>query len=161
MDKITPSQSNTRTVDISVTQWHELAHEGIFAPVTIKLYGSSMQPTIKREKDFVTIVPLNRALKKGDVVLFARKDGAYVVHRVWKAKNNTVTTVGDHCADCDAPMPLDCVWGLAIRVEKNGKIISLDSANARAYGKLLMHTRRLRFNCRRITGFCKRIFKKR
>ena len=51
---------------IGIDAWCVLAKEECAPPVTIPLEGSSMMPLIRRSMDPVTIVPLQRPLKKGD-----------------------------------------------------------------------------------------------
>ena len=55
---------------MSIAQWRALAGEGTVIPMRIPLEGDSMRPLIRRGRDPVTIVPLSRALKRGDVVCF-------------------------------------------------------------------------------------------
>ncbi len=138
-------EKSIRTLSISVEQWHELALEGISTAITLKLDGESMRPLIRKQKDSVTILPVSRQLKKGDIVLFARNDGVYVVHRIYKIIDNEVITVGDNCIEFDAPMPVSSVLGMVVRLERNGKIFNLDSLSSRVYGILRMSTLPLRF----------------
>jgi phage repressor protein C with HTH and peptisase S24 domain len=45
--------------------------------------GSSMEPFLKGGRDRVTLVPPGaRPVRRGDVVLFQRDCGAFVLHRV-------------------------------------------------------------------------------
>lgn len=138
---------------LSVEEWHGLALDGANIPVTLKLDGGSMRPLIRKQQDSVTVVPVFRPLKKGDIVLFVRIDGAYVIHRVWKIKGETVTTLGDACVDFDAPMSVFQVWGIAVREERNGKTLNLDSALSRAFGVLRMLTRPVRSAWKKVLKF--------
>ena len=88
-------------ISLSVDEWHEIALEGTKIPVTLKLNGESMRPLIRKQRDSVTVIPVYRKLKKGDIVLFKRFDSAYVVHRVNKIDGQSVTTVGDNCTEFD------------------------------------------------------------
>lgn len=126
------------TRQISVEAWHTLAKEGSAIPIQITLDGDSMRPLIRRQKDKVTIVPLTRPPKRGDIVLFADSAGRYVVHRVWKSKGEFVVTLGDHCTKPDAPLRYDQIWGLVTGVKRGNHSISLNTPIARAYGKLWM-----------------------
>ena len=146
-------QNGAEVLDVSVAEWHELALGGADIPVTLRLNGCSMQPLIRKQRDAVTVVPVGRTLRKGDIVLFARSDGAYVVHRVRKIKGETVLTLGDNCVDFDAPMPASQVWGLAVCLERNGKKIRLDSAFSRACGRLRMATRPVRLLWKKLLRF--------
>ena len=129
---------------ISVEEWYKLSASGTEIPVTLKLNGESMRPLIRKQRDAVTVVRVCRELKRGDVVLFLRKDGAYVVHRIWKIKGESIVTAGDNCVECDAPVSASDIRGIVIKAERNGKIINLDSAVSRAFGILWQMTRPLR-----------------
>lgn len=128
--------SNTRS--ISVEAWHRLALEGSWIPIQIPLDGDSMQPWIRRQRDLVTIVPLQRPVRRGDIVLFADDAGRYVVHRVWKQKDGFVITLGDHCTKPDHPLRPEQIWGLVTKVTRGGWTIPVDNAPARNFGRFWM-----------------------
>lgn len=153
---------NTRSIPIG--EWVALAREGAAPPVTIPLEGSSMQPLIRRSLDPVTIVPLQRPLKKGDVVLFTTRPGRYVVHRVWKLENDRLQTLGDNCRNPDGWMPYDCVIGQAVSFRRNGRKYPLDSSGARLWGWLwmvLFPIRKMYYRARSLAGKCyRKLFEK-
>ena len=78
---------------ISIEQWLELAKDGTEIPIQITLDGYSMQPFIRKGQDIVTILPVNRPLRWGEVVLLRRQDGTYIVHRICCVKDDMVQTV--------------------------------------------------------------------
>lgn len=123
---------------LSIAQWRALALQGIVLPMRIPLDGDSMRPLIRRNRDRVTIVPLARPLRLGDVVLFEYPAGRYVVHRVRRIHGEQVQTLGDHCWNPDAWMPHTCVLGLAIQVERGKRTIPLDCPFMRALGRIWM-----------------------
>lgn len=109
---------------LSIPEWHQMAMDGNAPPVRIPLNGYSMFPLIRRGRDFVTIIPLDRRLMLGDIVLIAEPDtGRYVMHRVWEIQDDQVLTWGDHCAGPDRWSPLDMIWGRAIRIERGNRVI--------------------------------------
>lgn len=62
-------------------------------PVPVK--GNSMRPFL-RSADFAYLTALPEKLKRGDIVLFQRKDGQYVLHRVYKLqKDGAFLMLGD------------------------------------------------------------------
>ena len=123
---------------ISIAQWRALAQRGVVLPMRIPLDGDSMRPLIRRGRDRVTIVPLSRPLRRGDVVLFEYPAGRYVVHRVYRMRDESVRTLGDHCWNPDPWMPRACVLGLAIQFERDGRTIRLDNRPARRMGRIWM-----------------------
>lgn len=129
-------------------------------PVTICLEGDSMRPLIRRGRDHVTIIPLVRPLKVGDVVLFQGGSQRFVVHRVYKLREDAVCTLGDNCWTPDGWMPLSQVWGLVIRMERNGRTWSLDCTASRAFGKIWMFLHPLRLLYKRLRHFAGKCYRK-
>lgn len=148
-----PFKEETRR--ISIAQWHALARSGTVLPMRIPLDGDSMRPLIRRNRDLVSIIPLTRPLKRGDVVLFEYPAGRYVVHRVRRMKESHVQTLGDHCWNPDPWMPQDCVLGLVTEAERNGRRIPFDTPFARGLGRVWMAglpLRRLWWKCKALAG---------
>lgn len=144
---------------LSILQWCELSRQGGAPPVTIRLDGDSMRPLIRKNRDEVTIVPLVRPLKKGDVVLFQGGKGQYVVHRVWKMHRGHVRTLGDNCWQADPWMPQERVLGQAVRVQRDGRNIRLDGASSRVIGRMWMTFRPVRNQWRRCRAFAARTYR--
>ena len=126
--------------EVSIQQWYELVQQGLLCSVEIVLAGSSMQPLIRRNHDIVTIVPVNRPLRRGDVVLLRRSDGVYVGHRICSIKKASCQTLGDRCLRKDAPISISDVLGLAEIVKKDGKSIFPNRGSLRILGLLWLHT---------------------
>lgn len=123
---------------LSVEAWISMCQEGIFTAVRIPLAGTSMYPLVRINRDYVTIVPLKRALKKGDIVLFLRQDGAYVVHRVRRCSGENVQTLGDNCRYPDAWIAQKDVYGLITRVERGKLCLQVDTPFWRGLGRIWM-----------------------
>ena len=149
---------------ISMAAWCALAAEGAAPPVTICLEGDSMRPLIRRGRDPVTIVPLQHALRKGDVVLFTLGDERYVVHRVWKIDKDRVRTFGDNCVNPEPWFPLEQVLGQVVRFKRGGRSHRLDTPAARLWGRAWMACAPVRIayrRCRSLAGRClRRLFPK-
>ena len=59
--------------------------------------GNSMYPTLRHQKDAVFLSPVTAPLKKGDLILYKRADGQYILHRiVTKPKNGAFICSGDN-----------------------------------------------------------------
>jgi len=112
---------------LSVTEWHQMVMDGSAPPMRIVLNGWSMYPLIRIRRDYVTIVQPGIRPAIGDIVLFSdpNKEGRYVVHRVWKRneKKGSVLTWGDNCQRPDEWIPLECIWGKVILIERNNRKI--------------------------------------
>ena len=57
--------------------------------------GTSMLPTIRPNRDSILLVYPNE-LKIGDIVLYKRKDGTFVLHRIIDISNDSFTMRGDN-----------------------------------------------------------------
>lgn len=143
---------------IPMEAWCRLAREGCAPPVTICLEGDSMRPLIRRGKDPVTIIPLQRPLIKGDVVLF-RLGERYIVHRVWKLRDDMVRTFGDNCWNPEPWFPVNQVLGQVVRYVRDGRTHRLDTPSARAWGRLWMAIHPFRICYKQLRAFAGRCYR--
>ena len=56
--------------------------------------GSSMHPLFHNRRDKVILTP--RAVKRPDIILYRRDNGAYVLHRIVREKNDIFIVTGDN-----------------------------------------------------------------
>lgn len=125
---------------LAIPEWHQMALEGKAPPVRITLNGNSMFPLIRWGKDYVTIVPLDRELMLGDIVLIAELNtGRYVMHRVWEIRENQIRTWGDNCWEPDPWVPTDAIWGRAILIEHGRREIKTDPRKGLRWAKFWRH----------------------
>ena len=62
-------------------------------PVPVK--GVSMRPFL-RTGDYAYLIPLPEKIRRGDILLFQRENGQYVLHRVYKLRRDgSVLMLGD------------------------------------------------------------------
>ena len=65
--------------------------------VRVRVKGNSMWPFFVNGRDSVFFEALpNRSLRSGDILLYQRKNGRYVMHRLYAVKNDSLTFVGDN-----------------------------------------------------------------
>lgn len=63
--------------------------------VPVPIRGDSMRPFL-RGGDFVYLQALTQPLRPGDIALYQRPEGKYVVHRVYKVKSDgSILMLGD------------------------------------------------------------------
>ena len=74
--------------------------------------GYSMYPLIVPDRDEVIISPLKKKIRRGDVLLFRRKSGKLVLHRVIKVKESKLYFVGDNQTEIEGPIDLSQVLGI-------------------------------------------------
>ncbi len=80
--------------------------------VTFTTHGKSMRP-ILNDGDSVTVKKADK-YKVGDVVLYRKPDGKFVLHRIIGLKKDTVYTQGDSLHEKDEPITVDAILGKAI-----------------------------------------------
>ena len=74
--------------------------------------GYSMYPLIVPDRDEVIISPLKKKIRRGDVLLFRRKSGKLVLHRVIKVKESKLYFVGDNQTEIEGPIDPSQVLGI-------------------------------------------------
>ncbi len=123
-------------MSLSIPEWHRMALEGAAPPVRILLNGGSMNPLIRWNKDYVTIIPPDRELIPGDIVLFNDPiTERYVVHRIWKLRNGQVMTWGDSCEKPDGWLPMNAIWGRVVLIERGRREIKPDPKKGMRWAK--------------------------
>ena len=87
--------------------------------------GVSMMPLLRQDRDLMVLErrPEGR-LKKYDAVLFKRKDGTYVLHRILKVREKDYLICGDNCYQMEAVEDAQ-ILGILTAVIRDGKRISV------------------------------------
>ncbi len=94
--------------------------------IQIKPQGWSMYPLMINGRDSAIIEPLGDTdLKRGDVVLYRRKNGVLVLHRIWKCKTEGIYLVGDNQDEIEGPLHRSQMKGRMIAVVRKGKKVSV------------------------------------
>ena len=99
-------------------------------PVT----GGSMHPLL-REGDLVRLSAPSGAWRPGDIILYQRLDGQYVLHRIIKARGGLLLCCGDHQA-CGEEIRQEQVLARAEARGRNGCWRELNSGLLRLCGRL-------------------------
>lgn len=63
--------------------------------VPLVISGNSMYPFLLHERDTVFLSKPKELPKRGDVILYRRRSGQYVLHRVLRAEDGQLTLLGD------------------------------------------------------------------
>lgn len=73
-------------------------------------------------RDTVYLSKVTRPLKRGDMILFRRDSGDYILHRIFKEKNGIYTLVGD-AQTWTEPVRPEQVKALVTAVRRKGKLL--------------------------------------
>ncbi len=114
---------NTRVVDTNeyVSVLRELAEDG--KVVSMLIAGSSMSPFLCHNRDYIYFTRPDREPRRGDMVFYQRDNGQYVMHRIYKKKQNGYYMVGDAQTQLEGPLRRDQIFARVIKVKRKGKMI--------------------------------------
>ncbi len=107
--------------DVLLEEYRELLKDDKIEALPLVISGNSMSPFLIHGRDTVYLSRLTRSVKKGDVLLYQRKTGAYVLHRVYKIENNCFTMVGDAQTELEPGIHPEQVLAIMTMAERKGK----------------------------------------
>lgn len=91
--------------------------------VPLVISGSSMTPFLVHRRDTVYLSKADRPLKKGDMILYRRDSGAYILHRILRIEEGGYTLVGDAQTWLEPGIREDQVLALVTAVRRKGKLL--------------------------------------
>lgn len=107
--------------EVLLDQLLGLLEDAEFVPLVIS--GSSMTPFLVHGRDTVYLSKVQGLLKKGDMVLYRRDNGAYILHRICRVDGETYTLVGDAQTRLEKGVRQDQVLARVSAVCRKGKIL--------------------------------------
>lgn len=120
---------------IYLGQIQQMLEEGY--EVSIPVSGTSMWPWLQPNRDYVRLCPVSGTeLIPGMVVLFCRKNGAYVLHRIIRRKGTKLYLSGDAQSILEGPIEVSCVLGWVSHVARAGEWHRLWRKTGVVYGML-------------------------
>ncbi len=115
----------------------ELISEGRTVSLTVK--GNSMNPFLVNLRDQITLGPWkDEDIKKGCVALVRDIRGNYLVHRIIKRDEKTVTLLGDGNINLTETATFDNIIGIMYSATRKGRAWSVRSRVWRFYSWLWM-----------------------
>jgi hypothetical protein len=134
-----------------------LKHSG---EVVIAVTGNSMLPLLRNRGDKVRLIkPTENPLKKWDIILFLRSDGAYILHRIVSVKKDGYVVIGDNQWIKEYPVLPSQVIGVVSGMWRKGKYLSCDSSCYQLYSRIWTGTYPIRWLFFRSRQFFLRILK--
>lgn len=112
----------------------ESGFEEGFSSVTIGVTGNSMSPLLRHKRDTVVLEPCDKyALKRGDLPLYKRENGQFVLHRIACVEENTYTMVGDAQTELEIGLPKENVLAIVTGITRKGRFFSAQNKWYRIY----------------------------
>ncbi len=105
-----------------ISALRELTEAGKEVPLLIS--GNSMAPFLIHERDTIFFRKPERRLKKGDIVFFQRRDGTFVLHRIYRVRPEGFYIVGDAQTAVEGPVMENQIFAVVTKVRRKGKLIS-------------------------------------
>ena len=91
--------------------------------VPLNISGSSMTPFLVHSRDTVYLSKVTRPLKKGDMILYRRDNGAYILHRIYRVTPDGYWLVGDAQILIEKGVRPDQVLALVTAVRRREKLL--------------------------------------
>ncbi len=112
--------------------------------VRMTVVGNSMYPLFRSKLDSVVLEPVKNKIKKGDVVLYKRESGQYVLHRIVKRKGDVFTANGDNQYWLETPLYAKQFLGKMIGFYRKNKYYEITTWWYRLYAVIWVLFRPLR-----------------
>ncbi len=109
-----------------------LLKDGVWASNTV---GASMRPLLRHHKDMVIIQPITDEVKKYDVLLYRKPNGAYTLHRVIGLRPNEYLIRGDNTYFLER-VPRDKVIGIMTEINRGGKTVRVGDTSYKIYSRI-------------------------
>ena len=119
-----PQEEEYRIVDtgLYLGMLTGLVAEGKDVPLVVT--GGSMTPFMIHRRDSVLLSPIaGRKLRRGDIVLYLRDNGRYVMHRIVRVcRDGTYVLCGDAQTETEPGIRRDQILARAASVRRKGKV---------------------------------------
>lgn len=116
----------------------------------IPITGTSMNPLLIEGRDYVIIKKPEGSLNIGDIPLYRRDTGTFVLHRVVDIKNNEYILSGDNQFLLEKGITDKHVIGVVCSICRDGKLFDVDDSEFAKYKKKYVKNARTRYPIRRL-----------
>lgn len=89
-------------------------------PLTIS--GNSMAPFLVHGRDTVYLSRITQPLKRGDVVLYRRANGSYILHRIHSVRGDSFTMIGDAHYGLEPGIRREQILAIMTSARRKGKL---------------------------------------
>lgn len=108
--------------EILLEEYRQLLEDENITALPLVISGNSMSPFLVHGRDTVYLSRLDRPAKRGDVLLYKRDSGAYILHRVYKADKDSYTMVGDAQTQLEQDIRPDQIIAIMTSALRKGKL---------------------------------------
>lgn len=97
------------------------------AAVPLVISGSSMTPFLAPGRDTVYLSAISEPLRRGDMVLYRRDNGRYVLHRILRVNGDSYTMVGDAQSVPEPGIRREQILAIVTAVRRKEKLLKKGS----------------------------------
>ena len=108
--------------EILLEEYRRLLKDENITALPLVISGNSMSPFLVHGRDTVYLSRLDRPAKRGDVLLYKRESGAYILHRVYKVEKDSCTMVGDAQTQLEQGIRQDQIIAIMTSALRKGKL---------------------------------------
>lgn len=91
--------------------------------IPLVISGGSMTPFLVHRRDTVYLSKVDQPLKRGDIVLYQRDNGRYVLHRILRAEGDVYTMIGDAQTQPEPNIRRDQIRAVVTAVLRKDKLL--------------------------------------
>lgn len=107
--------------EVLMARLPELLEASTSVPLVIS--GNSMSPFLIHGRDTVYLSRVTAPLKKGDMILYRRDNGGYILHRICRVEGERYDLVGDAQVLIERGIRSDQVIARVTAVRRKGKLV--------------------------------------
>lgn len=145
--------------EVLLEEYRKLLESRETEALPLVISGNSMSPFLVHGRDVVWLSKLERPAKKGDVLLYQRDSGEYILHRVMKADKNGYTMLGDAQTKPEPGIRPDQIIAVMSFAERKGKKQAPGSFWWEFFEKVWIRAVFLRKPAVKIYGAAKKLFR--
>lgn len=101
-----------------IPEYRRMMEDGLEVPLLVS--GSSMSPFMIHQRDRILMRRIESPLRRGDMAMFQRDDGAYVMHRICRIRGDEYYFVGDAQTVIEGPVRRDQIFAVVTAVQRKG-----------------------------------------
>lgn len=104
--------------------YRQLLWEENAGPLPLVVTGNSMSPFLIHGRDRVWLARPDRPVHRGDILLYRRKNGMYVLHRVYAVEAGAFIMVGDAQTKLEKGIQQKQIIAVVTKAERKGKMLT-------------------------------------
>ena len=112
------TQTKILPPELLLEEYRKLLQEEGVKELPLTITGNSMSPFLIHDRDTVYLSRLTRPARRGDMLLYRRDNGAYILHRVYAVTPDAYTMVGDAQTELEHGIRPDQIIAIVTRVTR-------------------------------------------